>query len=190
MIYEVCDLLATHLRDPMMGVNAVRASVPLAPGDPALEAATVVSEFEIPYVPGTKLPESAYADGPLVFVRRGDDTGEFAPAGNPEIASADGRVGVAVLVLYPRLQRHGLDVENRRLLAMLRAVRHSVGLFFELVPYAQRELRDVQVVEHMGAIRVLPTGAAISEVDAMAGVIMLDCRVTDRWAEGITPITS
>ena len=189
MIYEVCELLATHLRDATMGVNALRASVPLAVGDPALEAVTVVSEFEIPYVPGTKLPESAYRDGPLVFVRRGDDTGEFAPAGNPEVANADGRVGIAILVLYPRLQAHGLDVENRRLSATLRAVRRSIGLFFESRSHDQRALRDVQVVDLLGAVRVMPTVAAISEVDAMAGAVLLDCNVTDRWAEGITPLT-
>lgn len=189
MIYEVCELLATHLRDGAMGVNALIGSVPLAAADPALEAVTVVSEFEIPYVPGTKLPDSAFADGPLVLVRRGDDTGEFAPAGNPEIANEDGRVGVALLVVYPRLIAHGLDVENRRLSATLRAVRRSLALLFEERPYEQRELRGVQVVSLLGAIRVVPTVAAISEVDAMAGAILLDMRITDRWAEGTTPLT-
>lgn len=189
MIYEVCELLATHLRDATMGVSALGASVPLAVGDPAVEEVTVVSEFEIPYVPGTRLPDSAFKDGPLVLVRRGDDLGEFAPAGNPEIAHEDGRVGVAILVVYPRLQAHSLDVENRRLSATLRAVRRSVGLFFESLPYEQRALREVQVVALLGAIRVVPTVAAISEVDAMAGAVLVDVNVTDRWAEGTTPLT-
>lgn len=189
MIYEVCELLATHLRDATHGVNALRASVPLAVGDPALEDVTVVSEFEIPYVPGVKLPDAAFADGPLVLVRRGDDTGEFAPAGNPEIAMEDGRVGIALLVVYPRLAAHGLDVENRRLSATLRAVRRSVGLFFEAIAHEARALREVQVVALLGSIRVVPTVAAISEVDAMAGAVLLDLNVTDRWAEGITPLT-
>lgn len=189
MIYEVCELLATHLRDATMGVNALRASVPLAVGDPALEAVSVVSEFEIPYVPGTKLPDSAFADGPLVFVRRGDDVGEFAPPGNPEILLEDGRVGVAILVLYPRLVAHGLHVENRRLSATLRAVRRSVGLWLEAVSHDQRVLRDVVVVAGLGSVRVVTTTAAISEVDAMGGAVLLDLNVTDRWAEGITPLT-
>lgn len=194
MIYEVVQLVAAHLRDGAMGVDALAASVPLASGDPALEAVTVTTEFEVPYLAGGRIPASAFGGGPLVLVRRADDLGEFSAPSAPEILEADGRCGVAILVLYPRNSAHALDVENRRLSALLRVVRRSLAYWLEDVPYAARELRGVQVVGPLGTsgVRVIPTIAMIGgedAVDVVAGVLQLDLNVTDRWAEGITPLT-
>lgn len=185
MIYEVCELIATHLRDPQLGIAALSPHVPLNAGDPAVEEVMVLSEFEVDYLAGVPVPKELYATGPVVLVRRGDDVGEFSPAGNPEIAAADSRVGVAVLVLYPRETANALTTENRRLSAVLRALRASIGLFFERVPYDARELRAVQIVGLVegSTIRLVPTVAMVSERDLMAGAVLLDCAVTDRWAE-------
>lgn len=196
MIYEVCELLANHLRSGADGLDALIGSAPLAPNDPPLEAVAVVTEFEIPYVGGSKIPASVYKDGPVVLVRRGDDVGEFAPPGNPEILDADGRCGIAVLVLYPRESEHKLHVENRRLSALLRVVRRSVGLWLERpASHATRELRGVCVVGPMAGIRLVSTVFSIGgdekyAPDLVAGALMLDLNITDRWAEGITPLTS
>lgn len=192
MIYEVVQLVAAHLRDGAMGVDALAASVPLASGDPALEAVTVTTEFEVPYLAGGRIPASAFGGGPLVLVRRADDLGEFAAPSAPEILEADGRCGVAILVLYPRDSAHSLDVENRRLSALLRVVRRSLAHWLEDVPYAARELRGVQVVGPLAGVRVIPTVAMIGgedAVDVVAGVLQLELNVTDRWAEGISPQT-
>lgn len=192
MIYEVCELLATHLRDGADGIDALVGSAPLAPEDPPLEAVTVVSEFEVPYLAGGKIPASAYKAGPLVLVRRADDVGEFAPPGNPDVMADDSRCGVAVLVLYPRETNHAVHVENRRLSALLRVVRRSVGHWIEQKNYESRELRGVQVVGLLGAIRVVPTLMMIGGEDATdlsLGAVLLDLNTTDRWAEGITPLT-
>lgn len=192
MIYEVCELLAAHLRHSTMGVDALAPAVPLALGDPALEPVTVVSEFEVDYLAGGKIPASAYKDGPLVLVRRADDVGEFAPPGNPDVMAEDSRCGVSVLALYPRVTNYAIRVENRRLSALLRVIRRSVGLWLEQAQYDARELRRVQVVNTIGPIRVVPTIQLTSgedSVDLVAGAVLLDLNVTDRWAEGITPIT-
>ncbi|MBX3173275.1 MAG: hypothetical protein KF709_02630 [Gemmatimonadaceae bacterium] len=185
MIYEVCELLTTHLRDPQYGVAALSPSVPLPPGDPAVEEVTVVSEFEIDYLPGMPIPPAAYEKGPLVLVRRGDDVTEFSAPGNPEIVTADGRVGCSVLVLYPRQAIYTRQIENRRLSATLRAVRASVGLWLERIPYEERSLRGVQVVSAVAgsSLRVLSTVFALSEVDTLCGAVILELQVTDRWAE-------
>jgi hypothetical protein len=192
MIYEVCELIKQHLKDPAMGIDALAPSVPLAVGDPAIEFCTIVSEFDITYLPTGSIPPSAYKDGPLVLVRRGDDIGEFAPPGNPEILEADGRIGVAILALYPRESANTLDQENRRLSALLRVIRRSCELFFQDVPIESRDLREVRIVGPLGGARLVPTVARIGgeeSVDLMAGAILLDLKVTDRWAEGITAIT-
>jgi hypothetical protein len=191
MIYEVCEMVTTHLKDATRGVNALRVSVPLGGGDPALEAATIKSEFDINYLPMGRIPPTAYGAGPLVLVRRADDIGEFAPPGNPEIMSDDSRVGVAVLVLYPRQSAHSLDVENRRLSAMLRVVARSLALWIEELTLDQRTLRDVLVVSLLGAVRMVPTVTTIGgedSTDLAAGAVLMDLRVTDRWAENITPL--
>lgn len=196
MIYEVCELLATHLRHPTMGVNALAASVPLGAGDPALEEVNVASEFDAPYLPLGKIPASVFKGGPAVFVRRGDAMGEFAPPSAPEVILEDGRVQVAILALYPRESAHSLDVENRRLSALLRVIRRSVGSWFEDAPIAARVLRHVCVVGPAGgagpAVRVVPLvgfPGGEDSVDVCAGTVLLDVTVTDRWAEGITPLT-
>lgn len=196
MIYEVCELLTTHLKHATMGVNAIAASVPLGAGDPALEDVAVASEFDAPYLPLGKIPASVFRGGPAVFVRRGDAIGEFAPPSAPEVILEDGRVQVAVLALYPREAAHSLDVENRRLSALLRVIRRSVGSWLEEVPIEARVLRHVQVVGPAGgsapAVRIVPIVAfpgGEDSVDVCAGVVLLDLVVTDRWAEGITPLT-
>ncbi len=192
MIYEVCELLTTHLRDGADGIDALLGSVPLAPEDPPLEAVTVVSEFEVPYLAGGKIPASAYKTGPLVLVRRADDVGEFAPPGNPDVMAEDGRCGVAVLVLYPRETNRAVHVENRRLSALLRVVRRSVGIWIEEKNSDLRDLREVHVTGVLGAIRVVPSIPMVSGEDAtdlVLGAVLLDLNVTDRWAEGITPLS-
>ena len=127
MIYEVCELVAAQLRDSAVGVNALVGSVPLAPADPALEPVTVKTEFEVPYLAFGRVPAAAWGAGPLVLVRRADDTGEFSMPSSPDILTDDSRCGVAILVLYPRQSDKTLDVENRRLSALLRVVRRSLG---------------------------------------------------------------
>lgn len=187
MIYEVVERIAQHLQDPTLGVNGFVKLVPTGAGTPAMESVAVTSEFDITYLPGGMIPVEYYANGPLVLVRRGDDVGEFAPAGNPEIMDADSRVGVAVLVLYPRQEVNALHLENRRLSALLRCVQASVAHFFESVHYDDRCLRDVQIVTLLGAPRLVPTISRISEIDVMAGALLLDLNVTDRWAENVVP---
>lgn len=186
MIYEVVTLVTRHLQDGAMGVNALRASVPLDPLDPPIETVTVRSEFELEYLAGEEIPASAYEEGPLVLVRRGDDAGEFSAPGNPEILGAPSRVGVAILVFFPRRQQRALHQENRCLSALLRVVRRSVGLFFEDVPIADRNLRDVQITDVLAPPRMVPTMTYVSERDLLAGAVLCDLRVLDRWADGIT----
>ena len=170
MIYEVCELVAAQLRDSAVGVNALVGSVPLAPADPALEPVTVKTEFEVPYLAFGRVPAAAWGAGPLVLVR----------------------CGVAILVLYPRQSDKTLDVENRRLSALLRVVRRSLGHWLEDARYPDRELRDVQVVGPLAPIRVVPTVAMLGgedAVDVVGGAVLLELNVTDRWAEAITPLT-
>ena len=185
MIYEVCELLATHLQDGAMGVNALRLSVPLDALDPPLEAVTVASEFELEYLAGDKIPDSGSGAGPLVLVRRGDDTGEFSAPGNPELLSNPARVGIAVLVLFPRRTIRDLHLENRCQSALLRVVRRSIGMFFEDVDYAARALRGVQIRSAL-SVRVVPALALLGEQDLLAGAVLVDVDVIDRWSEGIT----
>jgi hypothetical protein len=186
MIYEGVELVTAHLRDGTMGVNALRTSVPLAPGDPPIESVTVHSEFEINYLAGGKIPVEAYETGPLVLVRRADDAGEFSAPGNPELLSNDTRLGVAILVLFPRRSARDTHHENRCCSALLRVVRRSIGMFLEDVPADARALRDVQLTALLGAPRVVPTAMAISEVDLVMGAVLLDFQALDRWAEGLT----
>lgn len=187
MIYEVVERIRMHLADSILGVNAFAPLVPMAAGDPALEDVAVESEFSIDYLPGHELPARAYQGGPLVLVRRGDDTGEFAPPGEPEVMAQDSRVGVAILVLYPRMAAHTPQLEARRLSALLRAVALSLGHLFDSVPYEERALRQVQLVQVLAGPRLVPTIAALSQVDLMGGALLLDLSVTDQWAENIVP---
>lgn len=186
MIHEVCERLAEHLRDAERGVAALRLSVPLPPLDTPIDVVTVKHEFEIPYVAAGEIPASAYEGGCLVLVRRGDDAGEFSAPSSPELLSKSERVPVAVVVLFSRREDRALHQENRQLSSLLRVVRRSLGLFFESVPYAERSLRDVQLTHLLAPIRVVPTMAYLGEFDLMAGALLLDVAVTDRWAELIT----
>lgn len=186
MIYEVVTMLAQHLQDGTFGVNALRLTVPLGATDPPIEPVTVRSEFELPYVAGEEIPASAYESGPLVLVRRGDDAGEFSAPGNPEIAGLPNRVGVAVLILFPRRALRELHEENRAMSGLLRVVRRSVGHFFEDVPITARNLRDVQISDVLGPPRLVPAMTYLSEQDLLAGAVLMDLRVLDRWADGIT----
>ncbi len=186
MIHEVCELLALHLKDGVHGVEVLRTSVPLPPLEVPLEAVTIKHEFEIAYVSAGEIPIEAYENAPLILVRRGDDGGEFSAPGNPEISGLSERVGVAILVLFSRREARQLHEENRQLSALLRVIRRSLGHFFETVPHAERSLRDVQIVDLLAPIRVVPTMAYLGEFDLMAGAVLLDLRVTDRWAELIT----
>lgn len=185
MIYEGCELVATHLRDGEMGVNAIRNTVPLGVNDPLIEPVTVKHEFEIAYLAGGDIPQSAYEEGPLVLVRRADDVGEFSAPGNPELLSDDERLGFAILVLFARRETRTLHLENRCLSALLRVVRRSLGMLFEDVSHDARALRGVQFVGTLAPPRVVPTIAQFGKVDLLAGAVLLDVRVTDRWASGI-----
>lgn len=187
MIHEVVERITQHLQDPTLGVNAFAPLVPRGAGTPAMETVEVVDEFTVPYLAGGTIPDALYANGPLVLVRRAHDVGEFATPGTIEVPDDDSRVGVAVLVLYPRRTQYELHLENRRLSALLRAVYASVAHLFESVAYEDRCLRDVQLVRLLGPPRLVPTVARLSEVDTMAGALLLDVSVTDRWAENIVP---
>lgn len=186
MIYEACAIVAAHLRDGTYGVNALRTTVPMHPTDPPIDEVTVHSEFEIAYLPQNRIPETAYATGPLVLVRRADDVGEFSPPGNPELLSEDSRLGMAICVLFPRRARRDLHEENRCLSGLLRVVRRSLGHLLEDVPLTDRVLRDVQLTGVLGGLRVVPSVVAISETDVVMGAVLVDWRALDRWAEGIT----
>lgn len=186
MIYEVCTLLAEHLRDGTSGVNNLRTSVPLAPTDLPLEPVTIVSEFEVPYLPFAHVPSEAYEDGPLVLVRRADDLGEYSAPGAPEILGDDSRIGVDVLVLFARRQTREIQQENACLSALLRVVRRSIGIWLEDLTPAERDLREVRVIQQLVPPRLVPTIGKIGQTDLVAGVIKLDLNVTDRWAENIS----
>lgn len=185
MNYEACEMVTAHLKGPM-GVNALRQSVPLHVNDPPIEPVTIRSEFEVSWLPGEPLPESAYDDGPLVLVRRGDDLGEYSAPGNPELLDNASRVGIAIPVFFPRRALRDPHLENRCMSALLRVVRRSIGMFWEDVPIADRNLRDVQLTCLLGEIRLVPTILAVSKVDVLAGAVLFDCKANDRWAEGIT----
>lgn len=187
MIYEVCTLVAEHLRDGTYGVNNLRTSVPLAATDLPLEPVTIVSEFEVPYLPFGHVPAEAYEQGPLVLVRRSDDVGEYSVPGFPEILAGDSRIGVDLLVLFARRQSRDIQQENACLSALLRVVRRSIGFWLEDLTPADRDLRDVRVVQQLVPPRVVPTIGRISQTDLVAGTIKLDLNVTDRWAENISP---
>lgn len=184
MIYEACTIVAEHLKGAM-GVNMLAASVPVDPLDPPLEQVTVESEFEISWLPGTPLPATAYADGPLVLVRRADDLGEFSAPGYPEVLSDHTRLGLAVMVFFPRRELRKPHLENRCLSALLRATRRSLGMLFEDVALGDRALRHVQLSSLLTPIRLQPTLFRISETDVLAGALHLDIKAIDRWAEGI-----
>lgn len=187
MIYEVCEIITRHLRDGEHGVNTLRLSVPLDPNDPPLEQiVTVKSEFEFPYLPGGRIPESVYDDGPLVLVRRGDEMGEFSTPGSPEIDADRSHCAVAIPVFFPRRSARDLHQENRCLSALLRVVRRSVGALMEVIPVEQRNCRDVQLTDLVAPPRLIPTVVYVGEQDVAAGAVLLDCYVLDRWAEGIT----
>lgn len=183
MIHEICALLTAHLREGPWGVNALRLSVPLGPTDLPIEEVTIVSEFEVPYLPGLRVPKEAFADGPLVLVRRADDVGEYSAPSAPDIMAADSRVGVDLVVFFPRRAVRALHQENQCLSALLRVVRRSLEHWLVHVPYAERTLRDVQIVGTLAPPRVVPSGVAIGEGDVVAGAIKLELDVTDRWAE-------
>ncbi len=184
MINECCELLTEHLKGPM-GINVLRASVPLAANDPPLEHVTVKSEFEVSWLPGTPLPATAYEDGPLFLVRRGDDLGEFSAPGYPELLADPSRVGLAVMAFFPRRELRLPHLENRALSALLRVGRRSIGMYFEDVPIAERNLRGVQLSRLLAPVRLQPTLVRISETDVLAGALLLDAQALDRWAEGI-----
>lgn len=192
MIYEVCEMIGTHLAThPTLGLAAMAAQVPKAVGDPSLETVSVKTEFEIPYLPLGTIPAAAYQNGPLVFVRRADDAGEFAPLSNPEVIERDGRVGIVVLVLYPRQSQNPLHIENRRCLMLVRAVARSLGAWLQELTPDDRDLREVRVIGPLEAVRISPNVSLLGgqdAVDVAMSAVMLDLKVTDRWAEGITPL--
>ncbi|MHB1297292.1 MAG: hypothetical protein ACYC0B_02085 [Gemmatimonadaceae bacterium] len=187
MIYEACELLAKHLQDGAMGVNALRQSVPLDVNDPPIEFVTVKHEFEVAYLAGGRLPEGIYDSGPLVLVRSADDAGEYSAPGSPEILDDPSRVGIAIPVFFPRRRLRDLHQENRCMSALLRVVRRSVGMFFENVAVTDRDLRHVQLTGLLDGIRVVRTVALVGETDLLAGAVLMNIKALDRWAEGITP---
>jgi hypothetical protein len=186
MIYEGCEILTAHYRDGTMGVNALRSTVPLAAGDPPIETITVFSEFEVPYLAGGRIPDSAYESGPLCLVRRGDEVGEYSAPGHPELLSDDSRLRIDTLLFFPRRQARDIHHENRCLSALLRIVRRSIGLLFESVPADERALRDVQLTALLAGPRLVPTIHQVSETDLLAGAVIAEFKALDRWAEGIT----
>jgi len=186
MIYEVCTLCTEHLRDGTFGVNALRTTVPLAPTDLPIEPIAVVSEFEVPYLPGASIPAEAYEQGPLLLVRRSDDVGEYSAPSAPDVMADDTRIGVDVLAFFPRRLARELHQENASLSALLRVVRRSIGHWLEDVAHADRVLRDVQVVGVHVPPRVVPINLRVGGTDLLGGALKCDLHVTDRWAEGIT----
>lgn len=186
MKYEACELLATHLRGDM-GINVLRLSVPLQPLDPPLEEVTVRSEFDLAgWMPGRPIPALAYGNGPLCLVRGGEEASNYSAAGNPEIADDATMLSLAAYLFFPRREIRQLPEENRMLSALLRVLRRSIGHFMEDVPITDRNLRDVQLTALLGPIRLVPMVTAVSELDVLAGAVFFDCKVNDRWAEGIT----
>lgn len=186
MNYEACELIAKHLQDGAMGVDALRLSVPMDALDAPIEAITVKHEFEVAYLPGGRLPEGIYDAGPLVLVRSADDAGEFSAPGSPEVLSDPTRCGIAIAVFFPRRQARDLHTENRCASALLRVVRRSIGMFFEDVDITERNLRGVQLTALLDPIRIVRQVALIGETDLLAGAVLLNMKVIDRWAEGIT----
>lgn len=162
---------------PTYGVNALRASVPLATGDTTPPTVKVLVSSADPRVARGDLPSIASGDLPAILVAPADQPVDtVAPAVRPFPPDAT----VAVLARVAMAKTDAASAE-RDTSALLRALWRSTGLLFATADgEAARQREQVQIIAP-SSMRL----ATLYESDhdtIVTGGLILSLRVRDLWA--------